>query len=309
MTNIATICLNPAIDTHTDVDRVIADRKLRCSRAAHQPGGGGVNVSRALDRLGETSLALYLYGGATGRMYRHLLDRACLNHHGIETRSWTRENIMVRETDRERQYRFVMPGPNVREAEWETFCQTVDGLDPFPDLLVASGSLPPGIPNDALARLARLARERGARFIADSSGAPLREAVREGVYLLKPNDHELAALTDRAVETRDDQAEVAGDIVRSGRAEAVVVSRGAEGALLVTREGQISFEPPDMHVESTVGSGDSAVAGIVTGLARGWPIERAVRFGLAAGAAAVTTPATELCHRETVEELFERSDW
>ena len=309
MTHNATICLNPAIDTHTDIDRVVADRKLRCSRAVHQPGGGGVNVSRALDRLGESSLALYLYGGATGRMYRHLLDRACLNHRGVETRSWTRENVMVRETDRERQYRFVMPGPNVREAEWETFCETVGALDPFPDLLVASGSLPPGVPDDALARLARLARQRGAKYIVDSSGVPLRKAVREGVYLLKPNDRELAALTERAVDTREAQGEVASDIVRSGRAEAVVVSRGAKGALLVTREGETAFEPPEVHVESTVGSGDSAIAGLVTGLARGWPLERSVRLGLAAGAAAVTTPATELCPRETVEELFERTDW
>jgi 6-phosphofructokinase 2 len=304
MPSIATVCLNPAVDRYTDVDRIEPDTKLRCSRLTRQPGGGGVNVSRVLRRLGADSMAMYLYGGLTGRLYQHLLEREELTHCGIETKSWTRENTMVFEKQTDSQYRFILPGPEIAQGEWQGFLQQVEDLEPFPEFLVASGSLPPGIPDDGYAQLARVAGERDARYVLDSSGDALKRAVEEGVFLLKPNANEMADLVGRDIGNREELIAAARELIGDQKVQVLVVSLGSDGALLVTRDRCEIFEAPKVKVDSVVGAGDSMVAGVVAGLARGRAIDDAVRLGVAAGAAAVTTPASELALREDIDDLY-----
>jgi 6-phosphofructokinase 2 len=312
MTDIFTLTMNPAIDKSTTVKRVAPNRKLRCGPPRREPGGGGLNVSRALERLGGDSVALYLAGGPTGRILGELLEEEGLTCAPMDMEGWTRENLTVREEEEENaQYRFSMQGPEVAEDEWKACLEALTEFDPPPKYLVASGSLPPGVPADFYARAAVIARDRQIRFILDTSGDALKEGLEEGVFLVKPNLRELGALTGMSVaeeesDFEEKQAEGAREILERGGAEAVMVSMGSAGALLVARDETRRIPSPTVRIRSRVGAGDSMVAGVVLGLTRDFPLSKAALFGVAAGAAAVMTPGTELCRRRDAEALFRR---
>jgi 6-phosphofructokinase 2 len=306
MPTIVTLTMNPAIDTSTSVEHVAPERKLYCQQPRHDPGGGGINVSRAIHKLGGVSLALYPVGGPTGEMLRHLLEQEKLTHYPLPIAEWTRENFVALDETSGQQYRFGMPGPTLQKAEWQQCLDTLSTLHPAPDYLVASGSLPPGVPTDFYERVVLWAREIGARTIVDTPGDAFRAAARAGVYLLKPNLRELSELVDQELSDEVQQEAAAMDLVQRGHSEVVVLSLGAAGVLLVSAAGCERLRAPTVPIQSKIGAGDSTVAGIVLSLARGQSLREAVTFGIAAGAAAVMTPGTELCRREDTERLYAR---
>ncbi len=217
----------------------------------------------------------------------------------------TRENVTILEDATTLQYRFCMPGPALSGAEWRRILNLIETLDPAPDILVASGSLPPGLPVDAYAEIARVARSRGTRLILDTSGPPLRAALDAGLFMIKPNLAELAWLEGETwIEDEEHLRDAAQRIINDHGCEAVVVSLGAGGALAVTREASLRIPAPPVPPQSKVGAGDSMVAGIVWGLTQSWTVLEAASMGVAAGAAAVMTPGTELCHRSDTERLY-----
>jgi len=304
MPNIITITMNPCIDKSTSVGNVAAERKLRCDPPRYEPGGGGLNVSRAAARLGGESTAVYLSGGPLGNMLKLLLDKEHLRHEPFEIEGLTRENLIVFEESSEQQYRFGMPGPEIREREWQAFMNQLDRIDPKPDFIVGSGSLPPGVPQDFYARVSKWGKHHGAKMIVDTPGDPLSLACKEGVFMVKPNLRELEILEGRSIENEEQQESLARRLIVDGCTEAVVVSLGAAGALFAWQGGVDRVRSPTVPIKSKVGAGDSMVAGIVVALSRGWNIPDAVRYGVAAGAAAVMTPGTELCRREDTERLY-----
>jgi 6-phosphofructokinase 2 len=305
MKNIVTMTLNPAIDKSSSVAHVLAERKLYCKPPRFEPGGGGVNVSRAIKKLGGESLLLYPAGGLTGERLQGLLDEEGLNHRPFPIEGLIRESLVVMEESTGRQYRFGMPGPEFQEQEWEQFLTALSAMDPAPDYLVASGSLPPGVPADFYARVARLGKNRGAKVIIDVSGKAMKSALEEGVYLIKPNVREFRELVGKDIREEAQIKAAAQQLVKDGRCELLVISLGAAGALMVSEEVTERILPPTVPIVSKVGAGDSMVAGIVLSLARGKPLRESVLFGVAAGAAAVMTPGTELCRREDAERLYE----
>lgn len=306
MPNIMTITMNPCIDKSTSVDNVVAERKLRCSRPRYEPGGGGINVARAMHRLGEDSKALYLAGGSVGDMLKQLLDKEQICHEPFEIGAIARESLVVYEESSEQQYRFGMPGPEVKEEEWQDFMDRLDEIAPKPDFIIGSGSLPPGVPEDFYARVSKWGKRHGAKTIVDTPGEPLSLACKEGVFLVKPNLRELEILAGKRIENEQEQENLARRLVNECGTEVVVVSLGAAGALFAWKEGVDRVRAPTVPIKSKVGAGDSMVGGIMTALKRGWEIPDAVRFGVAAGAAAVMTGGTELCRREDTERLYER---
>lgn len=304
MKSIVTLTLNPAIDKSSSVDHVVAERKLYCDAPRFEPGGGGINVSRAVRKLGGDSLAIYPSGGAAGETLQQLLSREGLRHRPVPVKGWSRENWIVLETATGLQYRFGMPGPELSSGEWQACLEQLFSGEVRPDYLVASGSLPPGVPDDFYARVARLGKQHGARVVIDAAGEPLRLALREGVFLIKPNIREFREMVGAG---GDDEAKVLGlakKIVLEGQSEVVLISLGAAGVLLVSDSGVERLHPPTVPIVSKVGAGDSMVAGAVLSLARGNPLREAVRFGVAAGTAAVMTPGTELCRRDDAERLY-----
>lgn len=301
---IVTLTMNPALDITTDTERVGPTEKMRCGTPRYDPGGGGINVARIAQVLGASAAAVFPAGGPAGDLVTKLLVDARVPAHRIRITGLTRESFTVNEHSTGQQYRFVLPGPRLTFAE-QAHCLdelfTAMGSAPY---VVASGSLPPGVPPNFYQRVADLCRERGVSFVLDTSGGGLAH-IRSGVFLLKASIRELREYVGQDLETEFDQIAAAREIIGHGRAEVVVVSCGAGGALLVTSHGGQRCSALPVRAGSGVGAGDAMVAAIVVGLSRGWSLDKSVRLGTAAGAAMLLTPGTATCTRDDVERFFE----
>ena len=304
MKTIATLTMNPSVDKSTTTKNVVAERKIRCSEPIYEPGGGGINISRVIQRLGGDSIALFPAGGANGQLLQSMLSEEGVSQYAVPVKNLTRENYTVYEEATGLQYRFGVPGPELSETEWRRCLNELAAIIPRPEYLVISGSLPPGVPDDFYAHVIRKARELGARVVLDTSGDALKQAMREPVYLIKPNMAEMRDLAGYEIEDESQQEAAAVKIIASGRSEIVVVSLGAAGALLVTGDRCERLRAPSVPIKSKVGAGDSMLAGIVFKLAQGKSTHEAISFGVAAGTAAVMTPGTELCQKEPTERLY-----
>jgi 6-phosphofructokinase 2 len=304
MPDIVTLTLNPTIDKSTNVDSVASEIKMRCTEPTFDPGGGGINVSRVVKILGGQSLAVYTAGGFTGNMLTKLLDEVGLEQHAVPVQGLTRENLTVYEESTTLQYRFNMPGPTMQESEWSA---CIDAVFAHPaSYIVASGSLAPGIPDDFYKQLALRAKEIGSLLIVDTSGKALEACAEAGVFLLKPNLHELELLSGERFESEERMIEIARNLIRSGMAQVFVISMGASGAVLITADDAVKMRPPVVPIKSKVGAGDSMVGGIVWALAEGKSLFDSVRYGIAAGSATVMSPGTHLCKYEDVMHIIDR---
>jgi 6-phosphofructokinase 2 len=281
-------------------------RKLRCGAARRDAGGGGINVARVVRRLGSEAAAIYPAGGASGRLLESLVGREGVRSVAIAVAEETREDFTVLEQKSGNQFRFVLPGAPLAEPEWHACLDALKAVEKLPPFVVGSGSLPPGAPDDFYARAARIAKAGGARMVVDTSGNALAAALKEGVYLVKPNLRELHELTQARLGDQAQQISACRDLIASGAAEVVTLTLGADGALLVTRDGAHLARAPHITPVSAVGAGDSFVGGMVWRLAAGGGIVDAFRYGVAAGSAAVLNPGTELCHAGDVARLFEQ---
>ncbi len=303
MPSIITITFSPCIDKSTSVPALFPEKKLVCSKPKLEPGGGGINIARAIKKLGGSATAIFPSGGYTGKYFNHLLEKEDINSVIIETGNETRENIIVVDEATNNQYRFGMPGTELTEAEWKKCLQAVEGINEV-EFIIASGSLPPGMPDDIYALLAKIAKSKNAKFIVDTSGAALKHAAAEGVYMLKPNLGELSSLAGKKEIQPDEVKAIAQDIIAGGKCEVMVVSMGAAGAMLVTADMAEIFKPPAVERKSTVGAGDSMVAGIVFYLAQGKNLLQAIQYGVACGTAATLNAGTELCKKEDADRLY-----
>lgn len=303
MPSIVTVTFSPTIDKSFSVPEMVPDKKLKASMPHLDPGGGGINVARAIKRLGGQATAIFPSGGYTGKQFNHLLEKEGIPSVIIETEQDARENIIVMDLSKNLQYRFGMPGTWLAEGEWKAILQAVENI-PDPEFLVCSGSLPPGVPEDIYAQLAAIGKRKGARCIVDTSGRPLQLALEAGPYLIKPNLGELSAYAGKGHLHPKDAKDIALDIISKGQSEVVVVSMGPDGAMLVTASEEMVIPSPRVERKSTVGAGDSMVAGIVFALSKKHTLLDAVRYGVACGTAATMNPGTELCRKEDVERLY-----
>ena len=305
MSKIVTITFSPCIDKSTSVPSMLPEKKLRCSAPKLDPGGGGINVARAIKKLGGEAIAIFPSGGYTGKLFNHLLEKENIASIIIETSNETRENIIVVDESTNNQYRFGMPGTELKDQEWKQFLIQVEKMSDV-EFIIASGSLPPGVPLNIYAQLARIAKKRNAKLFVDTSGEALKQAVDEGVYLLKPNLAELSSMVGiKRIEAGEVEM-VAKKLIHEKGGEIVVVSLGSAGAVLVTERQTYSATPPVVDRKSTVGAGDSMVAGIVYSMSKGWALEQALQYGVACGTAATMNAGTDLCNRKDADYLYAR---
>jgi 6-phosphofructokinase 2 len=302
-TGVVTVTVNPALDVSIVVDQLVPDHKARGRSGRREPGGGGVNVSRALSHLGVASTPFVVAGGAIGVELVARLRDAGLDVAEFTITETTRESVAITETNTNRQYRVSVEGPTVEDPDRlrRAILETARGAQ----LVILSGGLSPGLPHDFYARVIS---DLGPQTttIVDSHG-PALVAAAGVATIIKPSQRELAALVGWEPSTTDDIERAAAEVLQRSEVGAVVASRGPSGALLATRdEAPVWFRPPAVHPVSAVGAGDSMVAGIAASLLHGSDLVDAVRHGVAAGTAAVLTPGSQLCERTDVERLTDQ---
>ena len=305
MSDILTVTLNPALDVLTTIDHVSDTHKMRCGPTLKHPGGGGVNVARVLHRLGANCQAVYLAGGVTGERHRQLLRDEGVRYHVVPIAQETRESFSAHELATGRDYRFVLPGPQVTEVEWQSCLGYIAQHLPK-KFLVLSGGLAPGVPDDFWARATQLAHAHGVQVVIDSNGTALSHALREGVYLFKPSLRELRDLTGLDLLDTDSQVAAARALIDQGQAHIVAVSLGEDGALVVSAHESWQAHSIAVEVQTTIGAGDSFVAAMVWSLARGDKLLTAFQYGMTSGAAALLHPGTALSQTVDIHRLLPR---
>ena len=302
---ILTLTLNPALDMATEVPDILPGQKLRCTDPHLDPGGGGLNVSRAIKALGGDSLALVALGGLTGDRLAGLIRAEGITFLSILGPGETRQSLTVTEKASGKQFRFMLPGPVWGAAERARVFTLLSATARPGGISVISGSQPPGVPADFPGQLA--ASMEGSRVVLDTSGAALTEAVTHpipGLEVLRMDGEEAEELAGRKLESRTDTADFASELGARGVAQRVIVARGADGNVLAEAGRRLFSPAPQVKVRSTVGAGDSFVAAFVLGMARGQDAGAALAMASAAAAAAVMTDATQLCRAEDVMRLM-----
>lgn len=300
---VITLTLNPAIDTSGEIERLVPNRKLRCSNQKHDPGGGGINVARVLRRLGLNALAVFPAGGALGEFFVKLVRAQGLSHLTIPIAGETRENLVVQEHASGNQYRFLFAGPDMSISEVKACCDTALSYLKPSSWLIASGSLPPGAPTDTYAILARRAAAAGALFALDTSGEALRAAATAPITLLKVNEAELAELTGKVSANGASSIDAVRALISSGP-RTVAVTCGERGAYYVGPDFALTANAPEITPVSTVGAGDSFLAALIWKLDQGASPAESLRFAVAAGSAALLSPGTDLCRLSDLERLL-----
>lgn len=301
---IITLTVNPALDKSAKVDGLIPTQKLKCHSIHFQPGGGGINISRMLKRLGTETACMFPSGGDTGKYLTDLLKEENVHPEIINVKDWTRENLSVVDTQSDLQYRFGMPGNKLSEAELNAIKNLLLEKVDKEDILVLSGSLSENMPTDYYAQLIKLFADKNVKIIIDTSGPALKEALKENVFLMKPNQRELAQLAGKEFLYTAEQEAIALELVSTKKAEYVVVSLGARGAFLACNDGVFYKSTPSVKVKSTIGAGDSMVAGLIYGIQNNLPPEKILKWGVACGVATTMSEGTGLATKENIDRVL-----
>ena len=307
MRTIVTVTLNPAIDYASTAAQVFPDEKLRCTHPEIDPGGGGINVSRAIKALGGPSTALVAIGGNTGAQLLQLLAFEGISTVAIQGPGDTRQSMSVIDESNGQQYRFVMPGPAWEAGDIGRALSAIDQAAGDDALIVLSGSQPPGIAKDFPFILAEHMQGRNGRIIVDTSGPALHHVAQEprsSIYTLRMDGPEAEELAGRPLPARRDTADYAESLIEKGVAETIIVARGADGSVLATRNGSWHSTGAKVTVRSKVGAGDSFVGAFTWALANGENPEECIRWGAAAASAAVATEATRMFDKSTFDALL-----
>jgi 6-phosphofructokinase 2 len=301
-TQVVTLTINPALDMSTSVRKMVPFTKMRCAQAHRDPGGGGINVARVLKRLGIEATAIYPAGGATGQVLAALLEREGVRSIVISALNDTREDITIFDETTREQFRLVFPGALLGDMEWQECLGSIARITPPPAFVIASGSLPAGVPHDFFGRVAQAAKAPS-KVIVDTSGPFLKAALESGVYLIKPNLREFWELAGIAASDEATLIEAGRRLFDHYRLEVIAVSMGAEGALLMTRDVALRANGLPIEPISVSGAGDSFLAAMVWSLVNHNSLEMALRYGVAGGSAALLNPGTGLCRPDDVHRL------
>ncbi len=305
MLTVVTITMSPSVDYTLTIPRMVPEEKLRAHVEAIEPGGGGVQVARALRQLDEPVEAVVALGGDTGSTLHNLLTTEGVPVHPIRVRANTRPSLTMFVEDQRVNFRIVGEAGRQSPEEWSQVLDRLREFDSLPPYIVLSGSFPPGVPTSLVGDIADLCRHEKSRLVFDGSGEALRVAVEAKADLIKPSKEELADLVGEDGYDPDfDYRAAAKKIIDSG-VPRLVVSLGGAGTYVLANFGdEARIRPPKVDVASTVAAGDSTVAGIVAGLTRGLPLIDAVRLGTACGTGTCLHRGSQLFTAEDVRTIL-----
>lgn len=306
------VTLNPSIDHTIFVDRITIGDTNRALRVERDAGGKGVNLARVYAELGGEVLATGFLGGGPGANVREVLGRQGVESNFIEVKGDTRLNVTVEQTSGGPPTAFSEVGPTVTRDEWSQLLELIESEVQGAAWMSVGGSLPPGVPANAYETLVELGNRWGCEVALDADGQALKEGLKAFPTFIKPNDREAARLLGKTVETEEEAIAAARSIlsmIESGSSSEafrplVVVSRGARGAVLATRDEVYRGVPPEIVPKSTIGSGDSLIAGMLWGFSRDLPMAEAFQWGIAAGTATAETDGSEIARRPVIDRLF-----
>lgn len=299
---IYTVTLNPALDRAITVEHLLRDDTTRVISEKHYAAGKGIDVSRVIKELDGRSVALGLVGGYDGLQLEGLLINAGVMIRFTRISGETRTNIILREKNHDRQYVISASGPEISPSEIAELHRGILGIEDM-DYLVMSGSLPRGVTPNLYGQLIVAAREKSAFSLLDADGRAMRESIAYRPTCIKPNVHELARLVERDLPADKDILTACDELHEKG-ISCILVSRGKDGLILSASGVRLKAVAPPVNVESTVGAGDSVVAGFVWAHSQRRPLEDCLRLACAAGTATAMTPGTELCHHPAVEDIL-----
>lgn len=306
--DIITLTVNPALDKSALIDGLVPEQKLSCYSLRTQPGGGGINISRVLSRLQEESICFFTSGGDNGKYLESLLLKERINFNGISVKEPTRENLSVSDTRTNLQYRFGMPGNPISKSEMDLIFSAIYQQVKLNDILVLSGSLAQHMPDDFYAQLIKSLENKNLKIIVDTSGPALINAIEATlpIYLIKPNQKELAQLAGATFLSNKEQENFALGLINDKHIKYVVVSLGPKGAFIASKTGIIYQRAPSIKVKSTIGAGDSLVAGLVYGIKNNFSPQEMLKFGVACGAATTMSEGTDLASQESINFVLDQ---
>ena len=301
---IYTVTLNPALDKTVESPSLTVDAVNRITSMRTDPGGKGINVSKVIGKLGGNSIAAGILGGDTGRAILSALESMGLTtcFHFVEGE--TRTNMKIIDPEAHTNTDINEPGVTVSEEILGELLTELLGKVTEKDIVVISGSMPKGSPQDTYYTWTKAFREKGAKVILDADGELLKAGLKASPYLIKPNNHELSALTGKTLETPKELEETARSLMKEYGIEKTVVSMGGAGALYVTADETIYAEGLKVPVGSTVGAGDSVVAALAVAEESGMSLEETVCLSTATGAANVMCSGTQAAEYEVIEKLI-----
>ncbi|MFJ2666398.1 1-phosphofructokinase family hexose kinase [Nocardia fluminea] len=305
---IATFTINPTVDLSLDVACLRPEGKSRARLRSTRGGGGGINVARGVRRLGGMALAVHTAGREVGARLNRLLDDEGLAHLPIEIGDDTREALVIAERESARNFHVVPAGPTLSAGE-ERYClDTIARTAEYCDYFVLSGSGTPGLSAGFSAAVARTVAATGAALIADIAGTQLTTMLAEHVFLLRLDRVEAAALIGRPIAGYDDARAANALLLERGACDHAITTVGALGAVCSDRSGHQLIAAPNLPTppRSDACAGDSLVAAITQRLTEGADVARACEIGVAAAAATVMLPGTDLFESSTVDTLAGR---
>jgi len=298
---VVTLTINPALDKSAKVAEMTPFDKLDCVDITYHPGGGGINISRVLNRLAIESHCLFPYGGKTGEHLIALLQEEYIAVFSTPISIWTRENFAVFDTKTNLQFRFGMPTESFSESEMENVERLINEQVTDNDIFVVSGSLPKGLPNEYYSKNLTA---KGVKVIVDTSGPVFSEVLKNELFLIKPNQKELARLAGKDSLTKEEREAFAMQLVTSNVSKYVVVSLGKEGAFMAHKNGIEYVAAPGILVKSTIGAGDSMVAGLIYAIVKNESPKNMLRWGVACGVAATLSEGSDLAHKVAINEIL-----
>ncbi|GIN42215.1 1-phosphofructokinase [Heyndrickxia oleronia] len=294
---IYTLTLNPSLDYILELDQITLGDLNRTKNDSKFPGGKGINVSQVLKKLDVNSKALGFIGGFTGDYIEEFLRTLKIDTEFVRVKEDTRINVKLKSiTETE----INAKGPNITRQNYETLKDKIRGLT-SEDILVLAGSIPSSMPANTYEELVEVCKENRTKFVVDAEGDLLMNVLPFQPYLIKPNHHELGELFNTVVTTAEEVIPYGRELIKKG-ARNVIVSLAENGAVLINQEYALVATAPKGEVKSSVGAGDSMVAGFIATFEKTKSVEEAFRFSIAAGSA--TAFSFGLCTREQVENLL-----
>lgn len=299
---IYTVTLNPAVDKTLIVPRFSVGAVNRTAKIIQDPGGKGINVSKSVQALGGESVCLGIVGGDSGRFLLSALDRLQLPHAMVLSEHATRTNTKIADPVLGTNTDINEPGETVTEALLLQVWQMLQEKVKPGDTVVLAGKNPPGTPEDLLAQWTKALKASGVKVCLDTVGAPMKLAVAEQPFLIKPNAEELEELLERKLESPAQIAEGARELVDRG-VTLVAVSMGAEGAIFASEDGVVRSFAPKVEAVSTVGAGDSMMAGLIYYLQKNCTLEELAGKATAVATATVTVEGSKPASKDAVERM------